>query len=53
MGLRQPGDPVNIETDMVAKYIERFTQQVVPRPANRTKEVSSVDEALLKETGYM
>jgi riboflavin synthase len=24
LGLRQPGDPVNLEVDMIAKYVERL-----------------------------
>ena len=24
MGLKQPGDPVNLETDLLGKYVEKF-----------------------------
>ncbi|MDY6953594.1 MAG: riboflavin synthase [Thermodesulfobacteriota bacterium] len=53
MGLRRPGDSVNIETDLVGKYVERFTRHFVAKSANRKDAVGSVDETLLKETGFM
>ena len=53
MGLRKVGDHVNIETDMVAIYIERFTQHLGKRSGGAPRMGSSVDEALLKNTGFM
>ncbi|MDY6839256.1 MAG: riboflavin synthase [Thermodesulfobacteriota bacterium] len=53
MGLRRAGDLVNIETDMVGKYVERFTQHVVTAPAKSKEPGASVDETLLKKTGFM
>ncbi len=53
MGFRQVGDLVNIETDMVGKYVERFTQHFATEPAGPKDMVSSVDETLLKKTGFM
>ncbi|GAA2859034.1 riboflavin synthase [Pseudonocardia halophobica] len=37
LGLRAPGDPVNLEVDVVAKYVERLTAGYVggPTPARR------------------
>ena len=26
LGLKQPGDPVNLEVDVIAKYVERLAQ---------------------------
>jgi len=53
MGLRRAGDLVNIETDMVGKYVERFTQHFVTAAANPKDTASPVDESLLKKTGFM
>ncbi len=37
LGVKQPGDPVNLEVDVIAKYVERLL--VVPaNPADETKE---------------
>jgi riboflavin synthase len=33
LGLRAPGDPVNLEVDVVAKYVERLTAGYVGGPA--------------------
>jgi riboflavin synthase len=52
LGFRQVGDLVNIETDMVAKYIERFTRHLAADPGKADMEMS-VDEALLKKTGFL
>jgi riboflavin synthase len=40
LGLRAPGDPVNLEVDVVAKYVERLTAGYVggPDPARREPE---------------
>ncbi len=48
LGLRKVGDLVNIETDLIGKYVERFTQKA--RGGNAGK---SVDEALLVKAGFM
>ncbi len=36
LGLKQPGDPVNLESDLIGKYVERLLQergQLPPKPA--------------------
>ena len=38
------GDEVNIETDMIGKYVERFI---------RNKNDSSIDEQFLAKTGFI
>ena len=48
MGFRNIGDLVNIETDLIGKYVERFTQKAQGKQAR-----STVDEALLVKTGFM
>ena len=52
VGLKNVGDRVNIETDMIGKYIERFTR---PFTEGRKKDAgpSSVNKTLLAETGFM
>jgi riboflavin synthase len=48
LGFRKVGDSVNIETDVIGKYVERFTKKA------RGKEASGmVDEAFLVKTGFM
>jgi riboflavin synthase alpha subunit len=53
MGFRQVGDLVNIETDMVGKYVERFTEHFAKESTRGKNTVSSVDEALLEKAGFM
>jgi riboflavin synthase len=48
LGSRNVGDLVNIETDLVGKYIERFTKK-----AQGTQDGGAVDAALLTKTGFM
>lgn len=43
--LRRPGDRVNLEADIIAKYVERFVSDRQARPA--------VTEDLLRDTGFM
>jgi riboflavin synthase len=52
MGSKKVGDMVNVETDMIGKYVERFIQPF----ADGTQEVenrASVDETVLKKAGFM
>jgi len=53
LGFKGVGDPVNIETDMIGKYVERFTQPFSDREKRSPKGGSSVDETLLTKTGFM
>ena len=32
LGSREPGDPVNLEVDIIAKYVERMLRGGVPTP---------------------
>ncbi len=45
LGLRRPGDHVNLETDIIGKYVEKFLSG---RGGS-----SGVTEDLLRESGYM
>jgi riboflavin synthase len=52
LGIKKPGDKVNIETDILGKYVERFVVGFMENGRNE----SSGDRALLtklKEKGYM
>ncbi|MDX6362910.1 MAG: riboflavin synthase, partial [Streptomyces sp.] len=33
LGLKQPGDPVNLEVDIIAKYVERLLGARAEQPA--------------------
>lgn len=51
VGFKQPGSRVNIETDMIGKYIERFiTTPGATNPAGGKKDI---DIALLAKSGFM
>jgi riboflavin synthase len=45
LGLRKPGDSVNLETDIIGKYVEKFV--------NARKSSSGVTENLLRDAGFM
>lgn len=53
IGLKKVGDAVNIETDMIGKYVERFVLN--PAPANQTEvqPSGSVDMAFLAKSGFI
>ena len=44
------GDEVNLEVDMVAKYIERFVQ---PWKKDKSSSSSNIDDSFLKKHGFM
>lgn len=46
---KKVGDPVNIETDLIGKYVERFLLRSDVSPA---KKASRIDEKLLREHGF-
>jgi riboflavin synthase len=50
LGLKQPGDAVNLEVDLIGKYVERLLQergQTAPRPA------PVIDKDYLKKKGLL
>lgn len=52
MGLSKVGNPVNIETDMIGKYVERFVNKM--QYSDREKEAGqSVDMQFLAKTGFL
>jgi riboflavin synthase len=46
---KKVGDPVNVETDLIGKYVEKF---FLKRDEPHRKEASPIDEKLLKEHGF-
>ncbi len=47
IGLKKTGDPVNIETDMIGKYVERFMT------GKKETEKSGIDMQFLAKTGFL
>ena len=52
LGIRKVGDAVNIETDMIAKYVERLSQPFTSAKGNRGSGSVSRDDTLLAKLGY-
>ncbi|MBW2195289.1 MAG: riboflavin synthase [Deltaproteobacteria bacterium] len=48
LGAKRVGDAVNIETDLIGKYVQRFTQQ-----AQGLKPRDSIDEGVLAKAGFI
>ena len=53
IGFKKVGDPVNIETDMIGKYVERFVAQPSGLSEPDTGKSSGVDMAFLAKTGFL
>lgn len=52
LGHRKPGDRVNIETDIIGKYVEKFlTGKTADKPENAQK--SGIDMAMLAKSGFL
>jgi riboflavin synthase len=47
---KRVGDPVNVETDLIGKYVEKFFATRASR--QDTRERSSIDEEMLKRFGF-
>lgn len=52
LGLRKTGDTVNIETDMIGKYVERFVSPAAPIGENSSAKASRIDLNFLEKTGF-
>jgi riboflavin synthase len=50
VGFKKMGDPVNIETDMIGKYVERFMSA---RSGHEKMRGSAIDMAFLAKNGFM
>ena len=52
IGFNKIGDPVNIETDMIGKYVERFVTDI--KSSNKEKETGkTIDMQFLTKTGFL
>ena len=53
IGLKNRGERVNIETDMIGKYVERFLTGVSHAGKDQTIERSAIDQEFLIKTGFI
>jgi riboflavin synthase len=53
LGMKNLGDPVNIETDMIGKYVERFLQRAPAQERRNEQGRGGVDLAFLAKTGFL
>ena len=53
IGLKKVGDAVNIETDMIGKYVERFVLNPAPASQTEAKPGGNVDIAFLAKSGFI
>jgi riboflavin synthase len=53
IGMKQNGDPVNIETDMIGKYVESFVRGTSAHKREKTTESSGIDRDFLAKTGFL
>ena len=53
IGFKNKGDPVNIETDMLGKYVEKFLNSGQGQDKPDTHKASGIDEAYLIKTGFL
>jgi riboflavin synthase len=53
VGFKRVGDPVNIETDMIAKYVERFVHAGSDGVSGRSRPESTLTMELLARNGFV
>jgi riboflavin synthase len=53
IGIKKRGDRVNIETDMIGKYVEKFTSGVSQTDKEQIIKRSTIDQAYLIKTGFI
>ncbi len=53
IGIKKRGDRVNIETDMIGKYVEKFTSGVSQPVKEQLTKRSTIDQEYLIKTGFM
>jgi riboflavin synthase len=51
IGFKNKGDPVNIETDMLGKYVERFMK--ARQDSGEADKASAIDKEYLLKTGFL
>ncbi len=53
IGFKDRGEAVNIETDMIGKYVQRFVGQLQPPGKNQAPDAAAVDREFLIKTGFI
>ena len=53
IGIKRIGDPVNIETDMIGKYVERFMKQPGSEKSEEMSGNAGIDMNFLAKTGFL
>ena len=53
IGFKNKGDPVNIETDMLGKYVERFMSARPGRNSAETEKGTMIDKEYLLKMGFL
>jgi riboflavin synthase len=53
IGMKQNGDAVNIETDMIGKYVERFLRGAPEDKRQQSRESSGIDLEFLSKSGFL
>jgi riboflavin synthase len=53
IGFKNKGDRVNIETDMIGKYVERFMSGTPGRSKETRSKQASIDHTYLVKTGFI
>lgn len=53
IGFKKIGDPVNIESDIIGKYVERFVNKIEPDNLRKKAKTSGVDMQFLAKTGFI
>jgi riboflavin synthase len=53
IGFKETGAPVNIETDMIGKYVERFLKGEVDRPGDDAHQETGLSMDFLTKTGFV
>ena len=53
IGFKNMGDRVNIETDMIGKYVERFLSSVSHSGIDKTSQRSAINQEFLIKTGFI
>jgi len=53
INLKKDGDSVNIETDMIGKYVERFITGTIGNNKEKETKPSAIDKQFLEKTGFL
>ena len=53
IGMKQKGQPVNIETDMIGKYVERYTRGESMHDSEETTTSRGIDMEFLAKSGFL